>query len=219
MKSRADVPVLGILGGVASGKSTVAGLLARRGAAVVDADAIAHQVLALRGIKDALREEFGERILDGSGEVSRQKLGAEAFSDPDRLERLNRLVHPVIIRRMRRRLQELETQNVPLVAVDAALLVEKGLDRRFCDALLFVDADPETRAARAAEARGWSRQAMERRERAQMPPGEKRDRADYVVDNSGSLEELERSVDRVWKSLVGPAPERQDAGHCENAGT
>ena len=203
MSSPDHVPVLGILGGVASGKSTVANMLAERGAAVLDADETAHRVLELPRVKESLRAEFGDRILDDEGEVSREKLGAEVFDDRDRLERLNQVVHPVIISRMEEELQELQEQgDVPLIVLDAALLMEKGLDRRLCDALLFVDADFETRAARAREDRGWSAEEVRRREKAQIAPDEKERRADFVVDNSGSRKALQRSIDRVWDKVV-----------------
>lgn len=203
MNSPDHVPVLGILGGVASGKSTVSRMLAQRGAAVLDADETAHRVLKLPRVKAALREEFGDRILDDTGEVSRDKLGAEVFDEPDKLEKLNELVHPVIIGQMEEDLQQLQQRGeVSLIVLDAALLMEKGLDRRLCDALLFVDADFETRAARARENRGWSADEVRRREKAQIAPEEKKEKADFVVDNSGSRKALQGAIDRVWNQIV-----------------
>lgn len=203
MNSPDHVPVLGILGGVASGKSTVSRMLAQRGAAVLDADETAHRVLKLPRVKAALREEFGDRILDANGEVSRDKLGAEVFDEPDKLEKLNELVHPVIIGQMEEDLQQLQQRGeVSLIVLDAALLMEKGLDRRLCDALLFVDADFETRAARARENRGWSADEVRRREKAQIAPEEKKEKADFVVDNSGSRKALQGAIDRVWNQIV-----------------
>ncbi|MGD2175215.1 MAG: dephospho-CoA kinase [Candidatus Brocadiaceae bacterium] len=206
----AGPPVVGILGGVASGKSTIARLLAERGAAVVDADEIGHEVLRLRAVREAVIGEFGAEVLDETGDISRSRLAERVFGDNARVRKLNRIVHPPILRRIRGRIRNLKQENaVPLIVLDAALLAETDLHRDLCQSLLFVAAPEETRRQRAREGRDMSSEQFSRRSEAQMAVREKRKLADFVVDNSGSLEELEQEVDELWPELcktAGRAP-------------
>ena len=195
--------VLGILGGVASGKSTVARLLAKRGAAVIDADKAAHRVLERPDIKQKVGDEFGEEVLADDGSISRQKLGELVFGNDRKLAKLNEIVHPPVITQIRRRIENIRREgSVPVIALDAALLMEKGLHRELCDALLFVSTSREARVERATRNRDWSSEVFERREQAQMDVEEKRGHADIVVSNEGSLEELDEQVQRVWEQLL-----------------
>lgn len=209
---RAAPMVLGILGGLAGGKSTVAGLLARRGAAVIDADRIGHQVLERPEVRAALCSAFGEQILDKSGRVERRLLAQAAFGDPhggphggpQRVDVLNGIVHPPILEEIRRRVEEIKRlKEAPLIVLDAALLVETGLDKELCEALLYVDAPEDVRRERARAERQWGPGQFEQRARAQAAPEEKRRLADYVVTNNGSLEELDEQVGRLWPGLTG----------------
>ena len=198
------IPVLGILGGVASGKSTVARLLAARGAEVVDADVIGHQVLNLPHVRRRLCDEFGPAICAPDGSISRQALAGEAFMDARKLDTLNGIVHPIIMARVRQMIADIRRKGkAPLVALDAALLMETGLHEELCDALVFVDAPVEVRAQRARRARGWSREHFDRRERAQIAACVKREGADFVVDNSCETHQLERNVQTLWEDVVG----------------
>ena len=197
------IPVLGILGGVASGKSTVARLLAARGAAVIDADRIAHEVLNLPHVKRELRDAFGEAICAQDGTICRSALAREVFVDVRRLEVLNGIVHPIIIARVRQKIGEIRRKGeAPMVALDAALLMETGLHEELCDALLFVDAPGEVRAERARSSRGWSSEKFLARGGAQIDPDVKKERADFVVDNSLGVKQLERTVRDVWKDIM-----------------
>lgn len=195
-------PVVGIVGGLASGKSTVARLLARRGARVVDADRIGHQVLELAAVKEALRDAFGEGIFDAAGRVVHARLAEATFGRPGQVERLNEIVHPPIIEEIRAQVEECKKQEgVPLVVLDAALLMETNLDEELCEAALFVDASGPERLKRAAAQRGISADQFAGREQAQLPEEAKKRRADYVVRNTGSLEELERQLEGLWPEL------------------
>lgn len=197
-----EAPVLGIVGGLASGKSTVAGLLAERGARVVDADRIAHQALKLAPVKEALRKAFGDAIFDETGDVNHQRLAEAAFARPELVETLNSIAHPPILAEIRAQVAQLrKDQGVPLIVLDAALLMETGLDRELCQALLFVDLPRSTRQARSAAKRRMSPAQFEKREQAQLPEEAKKEAADYVVSNNGSLNELERQVEKLWPQL------------------
>jgi len=197
-------PVLGIVGGLGSGKSTVARLLAERGAAVVDADRIGHRLLERPELKRALIDAFGDGILDGAGNVCRRALAERAFASAEGVEKLNRITHPPLLAEVRRRVRALGgSQEVPLVVLDAALLVEWGLDRELCDAVLFVEAPSELRRTRASAGRAMSEDDFDRRAAAQLSLERKMQAADYVVHNAGSLRELERQVEGVWEALCG----------------
>lgn len=188
--------VVGLMGSIGGGKSAAARELARRGAEVIDADALGHA--ALIDQRGAIVERFGEGVLeDGPREgearspVSRKKLGAVVFSDPQKLRDLEAITHPYI---QRRAAEQVAASKAALVVLDAALLIEAGWDR-LCDRVVFVDAPREVRLERVRARSGWDEAALAKREAAQLPLTEKRQRADHVIDNDSSLEHLGRQVD------------------------
>ena len=191
--------IIGISGGVAAGKSTVARLLGERGAAVVDADAIGHEVLKRPEIRERVVAQWGKDVLNEAGEVDRQKLGAVVFSSEEERTRLESIVHPAILDRIRSRIAAESAAREALV-LDAALLNESGLVD-LCDGVVFVEADRSTRAARAAS-RGWSAAECARREEHQMSVEAKRARADWIVDNSGSEADLRDQLDSLWRNIT-----------------
>jgi dephospho-CoA kinase len=197
--------VIGILGGVASGKSLVARQLADLGAGVLDADRAAHEVLLEPASEQAARQRWGEAIFGPDGRIDRSKLARIAFAPPPKgLEDrryLEKLTHPEVGRRLQEEARRLAARGVPAAVLDAPLLLEAGWDS-LCDRLLFVDAPRPQRLARA-RARGWSEADFSAREGAQESLDSKRRRADVVVDNSGSPEEARAQLERFWSSLVG----------------
>ena len=195
-------PVVGLVGGLASGKSTVARLLAERGARVVDADRIGHQMLELPEVVEDVVQAFGSDVLDDAGRVDRGRLAERVFGDEQAVQNLNAIIHPPIIRRAREQVAALRMQpDVPLVVLDAPLLMETDLHRDMCQALLFVDSSEELRRRRAMAERGMDAVQFDKRQRAQLPLDTKRQRADYVVDNTGTLEELRSRIERLWPDL------------------
>jgi dephospho-CoA kinase len=198
--------VLGVTGGIGSGKSTVAELLRRRGARVVDADALVRELYAGGAVPAAIARRFGPRVLDAEGAVDRRALGAVVFADAGKRRELERLVHPEVRRETLARLDAWRREGFDGIAVlDAALLVESDFEYPL-DALLVVTAPREARLRRL-EARGVPRAEAERRMDAQADDDAKRARADFVVDNGGSLPDLEREVERILRELG-----RDDAG-------
>lgn len=196
------VPVLGVVGALAAGKSTVSTMLADRGAAVVNADRIGHSVLERPEVCDALVERFGPAVLDPSGRINRSRLAEAVFGDPERVAALNGIMLGPIIRQIRAEVAELKLRrDVPLVVLDASLLVETGLDEELCDAMLFVDAPDHLRRRRAADYKGLSADQFDKRQQAQLEAEKKRERADLIVSNSGSRRELRKQVDQLWPKL------------------
>jgi len=197
--------VIGILGGVASGKTLVAGELARLGAGLLDADRAAHEVLRMPDIEAAARERWGGDIFGPEGRIDRGRLARIVFADPPAGPRerkyLEQLTHPEIGRLLAREAERLEAAGRAVAVLDAALLLESGWDK-LCDMLLFIEAPRGLRLARALE-RGWSEADFAAREGAQESLGAKRESADVVLDNSGSAEQTRAQVERFWHSLVG----------------
>jgi len=201
--SHSSLPlVVGILGGVASGKSTVARLFCELGAAVVDADRIGHELLESPDVKRQLVNRWGREILDSGGRVDRARVAEVVFADAARLGELNALLHPRIRKRMFAEVERARHAGEhPLIVLDAALLVEGGL-AGWCDALVFVDVGRRIRQARARGQRGWRPGELERRERTQESLARKKKQSDYVIRNSGSLEHTSAAVRELYNCLV-----------------
>lgn len=190
--------VVGLLGGIGSGKSAVAALFEKLGARAVDADRIAHGVLEEPAVRRTLASWWGPEILVG-GRVDRAQVARRAFESAAGTARLNALVHPRIGRELRRRIAQ-EKRRGGVVVVEAALLLETGTDA-LCDVLVFVDAPRDVRRRRAAK-RGWSAAEWSRRERRQWPLRLKRKKARYVIDNGGSKAATRRQVESILQEIT-----------------
>jgi len=195
--------IIGITGGIASGKSAVSSELAALGASVLDADRAAHEIINLPDVQQALVDRWGSGILGESGKVNRQAVAQQVFSpQPDsnaELRFLEQTLHPQIRLQFEAELDRLAQKGVPAAVIDAPLLLEAGWES-LCDAVLFVDSTREKRFERAAR-RGWSEEDFSLREQAQMPIEGKRSRATQVIANQGSLEALKSQVRDFWKRL------------------
>ena len=196
---------VGLTGGVACGKSTVAKMFADLDATIVDADTIAHELY--RPGHEVLQElvnHFGPEILKPNGELDRAKLATLVF-DGGRVEELNKIVHPAVIRQQDQWMRSLGEKDPNAVAiVEAALILEAGVKDRF-DRIMVVTCKPGQKVTRFAQRTGMSEDAaradVERRTKAQMPDEEKARRADFVIDNSGSVEETRHQVQRIYSEL------------------
>ena len=188
---------IGLTGNVASGKTTVADRWREAGVRVIDADRLGHAVLVEdEAAKEALVVAFGEGILAADGSIDRTALGERAFAAADGVRRLNSIVHPPLLERLRDELERSRGDEEPLAVVDAALVFEFGMDEDL-DAVVLVTTPPEVRAERLRRTRGLDDERIARIMAAQMPDAEKVDRSDYVVVNDGSLEELVAAADRT----------------------
>lgn len=192
---------VGLTGNIAAGKSTVARLFADWGATVIDADAIVHE-LERPGtpVFRAIADHFGAGVIADDGGLDRAALRARVFSDKNQLAALNAIVHPAVAAERARRLAEAEAAGVKLVIHDIPLLFETMDPAKF-DAVVLVDAPVATRRERLERTRGLGRAEAESMIAAQMPPLEKRGRATYLIDNDGSVEQLEARTRLVWESL------------------
>ncbi|HVY54597.1 MAG TPA: dephospho-CoA kinase [Thermodesulfobacteriota bacterium] len=194
--------VYGITGNIASGKSSVARMFEELGARVIDADEVARTVVepgepAWKEIAD----EFGKEVLEPGGRIDRKKLAEIVFSDEARRGKLNDITHPRIKERIRDLLGDYEKEGASVVMVEATLIVERGGLRSLIDGLIVVTANEETQIERLVREKGYTREEAVSRLKAQMPSGEKAKHGDYVIDNSGSLEDTRRRVKEVWDSI------------------
>jgi dephospho-CoA kinase len=202
MATTSGKPVIGLLGGIGAGKSTVAAELARLGCAVIDADAIGHDLLADEQVKRDLRALWGEGVFLADGQVDRRAVGKLVFENPAALAALNAVMHPRMRRRMVDRISRWQADPAcPAVVLDAALLLETDW-HELCTTFVFVSAAAEQRAQRVARSRGWERDAWERREKSQKSLDFKRGRAEYVVDGGSSLPYLRDQVRRLFHRIV-----------------
>jgi dephospho-CoA kinase len=194
---------VGLTGGLAAGKSTVASFFRELGAFHVDADLIAHALLAPGGaaVRDVVAR-FGESVVGADGGIDRKALAAVVFADPRALADLNGIVHPKVRAEIARRIADEESNAAasPVALVDAALLVESGIHRDL-DALIVVACTEATQVARAVARGGLTEAEARARVAAQAPLREKLAAADYVIENEGSLDETRRRVREVWKDL------------------
>jgi dephospho-CoA kinase len=196
---------VGLTGGIATGKTTVVAMLRELGCRVLEADKIAHQTIEPGGgAYEEVVREFGRGILTAEGLVDRRKLGSIVFADPQRLARLNAIVHPLVLEEQSRQLAAIEKGDAHAIAVvEAALLIEAGFDRKL-DRLIVTWCTPEQQLARLTQSgagRGLTVEQARQRIAAQMPIEEKRQRADDVIDCSGTIENTRAQVNTLFGKL------------------
>jgi dephospho-CoA kinase len=200
------VPVIGLIGGIGSGKTEVAALLAECGAVVIDADAVGHELLADPSVRARIVERFGASVLLPAGTppgtspaIDRRALGRIVFADREARRDLEAILHPTMRASFLTAIQRASRSGGGagrIVVLDAAVLLEAGWDD-LCDLIVFVDARDDERMRRVQARRGWSREKLLAREQAQWPCDEKRRRADVVISNDAGVDSLRRNVQRV----------------------
>src|ERR1043165_5764610 len=188
------LPIIGIVGGIGSGKSVVAEAMRKFGGYLIAADQLGHEALEHPENKSRLIQHFGTRIVDDQGRLDRKKLGRIVFADAAELQALEAVVLPYIETRIREEISRAQSDpKFRFVILDAAIMVEKGWDQ-FCDKIVYVDAPQSLRHARLNEKRGWDDKEIARRERKQISADKKRLRADTVVVNDEDFEKVSRQV-------------------------
>jgi len=191
---------IGLTGGVGCGATEVARRLQAKGIRIVSGDEAGHAVLTLPQVKSALQERFGTGIFDQQGEVDRKRLGEIIFADEQARRELNRIVHPMLLDILTAEVRQAEAES-GIAVVDAALIYEWGL-AGFFHKVIVVSAPWETRISRATTRSGLTREQVLQRIAAQWPLEKKVERADFIIDNIGTLEELYQKVDSLWSEIL-----------------
>lgn len=193
---------VGLTGGVASGKSTVAKILAELGAVIIDADAIAREVVAVGtpGL-DAVVAEFGREVLAADGSLDRPAMAERVFNDPAQLARLEAIVHPLVLEEIARQEAQAARENVAVVVHDIPLLAESGRADTF-DEVIVVHTSQEQQIDRMTSQREWTLADAKARIAAQATPEERAEIATIVIDNTGTLDRLREKVLRAWDQLT-----------------
>jgi dephospho-CoA kinase len=196
--------LVGLTGNIASGKSEVTRLLKAHGATIIDADVLAREAVepGTEALKD-IQARWGKGVISGNGTLDRDALRNIVFNDQDQLEELNQMVHPEITRLRDLALEDARERGDKIVVCAIPLLFERKLVDQF-DTIILVDAPRPIRLERLMETRGLQEAEAMKMIAAQMPAELKRARADYVIENTGSLEELEKDVQELWESLQQP---------------
>jgi dephospho-CoA kinase len=192
--------VVGLLGGIGSGKTIAADMLREFGAEGVCLDTLAKGLLKDAGIKDRIVKAFGSDVLSATGRIDRRKLAEKAFSGRRKVKALEAIIHPAVIMKTIERLNATPAGKV--FVIDAPLVLESGL-HHLCDFLVFVDARKSVRLKRAQESRGWGEEEIKRRERFQKSLGAKKRAADFIVKNEGSLTALKKRMKSIYGKVKG----------------
>jgi len=194
------LPIIGLTGGIGAGKSVVAKILTSLGCVVADADANVKKVLQENDIRQQLKEWWGDRVIDDSGQINRSEIAQIVFKDPDERSRLEALLHP-----RARELQDRQFQTAPqgtvALVIDAPLLMEVGMDDQ-CDVVIFIDAPRAMRHRRVLETRGWDAKELDRREVTQLSLDMKRKKADYTVTNAGDVTMVRSQIESVLADIL-----------------
>ena len=194
--------IIGLTGNIASGKTEVAKIFKELGAKIIDADKIAREVVEPgEPAWQEIAHEFGSNILNSDGSINRKKLGEIIFNDERRRDHLNRITHPRIMTKIKETIDHYKKENVKLVIIEAALIVERGGLLNVIDELIVVSADAETQIERIMTRNGLQRDEALSRMESQMPISEKAKHAAYIIDNSRSLGETRKQVEGIWKKI------------------
>lgn len=194
--------IIGLCGGIASGKSTVARVFREWGGVLIDADKIGHRLLNNPVVREKLIKLYKKRPILAKDRclISRRRLGEIVFARKEDLKRLNKLIHPLIVKEIRAQIKKARLNNKRLVVLDAALLMETGLSR-CCDYLVFVNTTLKKRIYRATSSRNWSPNELKRREAFQLPLQYKKQKADFIINNNFSLTNTRQQARKILQQI------------------
>ncbi len=195
-------PVIGILGGIGSGKSTVAAAFGRLGCAVIDADKMALEVLINKDAVKQIMDIFGPDIVLLQGEIDRKKLADRVFSNPELLKKLNEIIHPRVLKQTETLLARyLADEAIPAIVLDVPLLMETDWHTR-CDVLVFVESDLAVRKTRVRQKGRFDADQIKKRENFQISLDKKRENAQYIVKNNSDLSDLAEQVAQIYSAVL-----------------
>jgi dephospho-CoA kinase len=192
--------IIGLLGGIASGKSTVAAELAKLGCPVIDADVLAKQLLEDEGIKNQLRQKFGNEVFDDKGRIDNKKLAQKAFENAETVKAINGIIHPPVLSKTEELINQYQLRPVKAIVLDIPLLAEVGWDKK-CDKLIFVECDRPIRLKRAQKRGIFDENELKKRENFQISLDKKKEIAHYVIEND-DLSRLIRQIRELFPALV-----------------
>ncbi|MHC4308814.1 MAG: dephospho-CoA kinase [Planctomycetota bacterium] len=202
MSKDGNKPIIGILGGICSGKSTVAGEFAKLGCKVIDADKIAHELLERKDIKESVVNLFGEAILNSEKKIDNKKLAGIVFSDSEKLSSLNKIIHPSVLERAEELIEKYNRQSgVKAIVLDMPLLAEVGWDKR-CDKLIFVDCKRVLRINRAKKEGFFDENQLEIRENFQISLDNKVAITDNTIDNNSGFSALAKQIAGIFSCII-----------------
>ena len=197
------IKVVGILGGIGSGKSTVARMFADAGCKVIDADAIAHEVLELPDVLSELTTRWGLSILNNQGKADRKRISEVAFSSPEELDFLNQQIHPYVLEQTKRLIEEYqEDSKVTAIVLDMPLLLEVGWEKK-CDFLIFVDCSDEKRHQRIQKNGKINMNQLKKRENFQISLDKKKQKAHYRINNNSDKSDVAEQVAQIFSTIAG----------------
>ena len=195
-------PVIGLAGGIASGKSMVAEQLRRLGSAIVDSDQMVHEEIAKPDVVQTFKSWWGQKVVDSEGRINRQVMSEIIFGDAEQRKRMESFLYPRLERRREKMMRGFEDDPaVRAIVIDSPLLFEVGLDR-LCDAVIFTECDRDVRVGRARESRGWTESEFDRREMLQKSLDMKARMADYRVVNNSTIDALLAQVTPLFERLI-----------------
>jgi dephospho-CoA kinase len=196
-------PIIGILGGIGSGKSEVARAFEELGCVVIDADLIAHDVLDETAVADAMVARWGDNTLDGTGRVDRGWIGERVFDSPEELDFLNALIHPRVLERCESAIHSCQADSdVCGIVLDMPLLMEVGWEKK-CDFLIFVDCSELKRRERIAKNAKIDIEQLKKRENFQISLDKKKQKAHYVISNNSDKSDMAEQIARIFSSITG----------------
>jgi dephospho-CoA kinase len=194
--------VIGLAGGVGSGKSSVARILEELGAGIIESDRLGHEEINSRDSQSTLREWWGPSVFGPDGSVDRKKVASIVFADASQRQKLEAMLHPRIAVRRAAMLEEMQRDpNIKMVVIDSPLLFETGLNA-LCDKVVFVEADVDQRRARSEKGRNWPAGEHEKREKSQEALDTKRSRADYICENNSTPADLRNQVSQLFSQIL-----------------
>jgi dephospho-CoA kinase len=195
--------LIGVTGGIACGKTEVCKVFQKKGAIIISGDQIGKEVVEKnKKVLQELVQTFGKEILNKNQSLNRRKLGEIVFASKESKDKLNRIIHPYLLRELRKRIEDLKKKNYEgVVAVDAALIVEWGLQKEL-DYLIFVESKKKGKIKRLQKQKGYSRKEALDRIKSQLPEMTKKRLADFVIINDKELSQLRRKAEKIWNKLM-----------------